>query len=299
MTVRPVTWNLRQITAEAQTLHEGVAHLFAHAAERHAVQAAMHGVLAQHVGPDVVCFLESIESRRFGEVAETCNDQMVTAVLGLSPGGGRLFVLMDAPPAGLVIDRLLGGDGSRGGEPTPFTETELGVLQFLLMQGLAAVHVACGAGSRYHFRFERFVTKPAALRDLLPPRESMVVATWRCGAGTQLGLVRLLLTRAFVEQAVAQTTVRFDAAAYATAAARFSATPVTLRIEAGHCELTAPDLAGLEPGDVVLLEHAQVHLEHGVPAGTVALRPLASTQGAIQCAVSADDPGRGVVRGVS
>jgi flagellar motor switch protein FliM len=283
MTVRPFQWNLKQATQAEVQVQEQVRHFFPTEDMRQAVTAALRTTLVKHLGKEVVLFRDDISMSRFGEFTEQIGDAATLVAIGMPPVKQRIVCQIDHSIAGLVIDRLLGGKGGRGTEPLALTETEQGVLQFLLMECLGALHTACGVESPYHFRFERFLMRANELSDQAPAREPVVVLTWRCGLGESVGVVRLAIPQSFAAEARLPQRVRMSSAGLIAQLARFEGERFRLWAEAGECALTAADLTGLEKGDVILLDHTDLSSVQDAPTGRVMLRVGSGRNGGLRC----------------
>ncbi|GEM_PF-1727708 len=283
MGVRPWQWSLPKMSAADVRLHEAVRNCFASTAERSAVQAAVHAVLVAHLGHDLLFYADGLCTKPFGQCIDAASDGLVCAALSLPPANGAVLLLIDHWPAALMTDRLLGGNGSRGTDPLPLTETELGVLQFLIMQLLAACHTAMPTPAKFHLRFDRFIPRAHDIAEIFPPSEMVSLASWRIGVGAHVGQVRLVLPKSFGD-AVQQLRGESSTSPLADLVAqvpRFATDRIPLWMEAGRCELTPVDLAGLEVGDVVVFDACEVQLHDGAVTGHVHLRTGHGAHGAL------------------
>lgn len=256
---------------------------------RHAVAAAIRTTLVKHLGPDVMLFLDDIAVTTSGTFAGGVGEAATIAVIGMPPLLEKIYLQIDQGIVGMVIDRLLGGTGRRGVEPIPLTETEQGVLQYLVMDLLAALHAAAGPETPFHFRFERFIRHAVELGDLLPPRESVALCTWRCGLSDTIGIIRLAIPDSFAVAARLPERSQGDLAVLATQRRRFANERLPVWVEAGRCALTPTDLVALEVGDVVLFDQTELTLRDARPSGRVMLRLGQGTHGGIRCALAAGE----------
>ncbi len=283
MGYRPVEWHLPQLSKEGWTHHEMIRHFFPDAGLREAALAAIRTVLAKHFGKEIMLYCEDVSSKPFSDIVQQMGENGVIAIMGMPPVTSRLILEIDHDLAGFMVDRLLGGSGTRATEPMPLSETEEGVIQYLIMQSLADLHTACGAAVQWHFRFEKFLRRTSAVVEQLSPRESVVMITWRVGFDTQLGTVRLMIPHAFAVEAGLRARANTQSAEMLDQAHRFSDEQIPMWVEAGRCELTPAELASVEPGDVVILDRADVHLQDGLPAGRVHLRAGDGVHGNVIC----------------
>lgn len=286
MTQRPLQWELPQCSREAYAHHEFIRHFFPTMTMRQAAVAVIHTLLAKHFGKEVRLFFEDLTTMPYGEFVRHVGESALVGVIGMPPVATRLLIQLDHELAGGVVDRLLGGNGSRSTEPIPFSETEEGVFQYLVMQGCADLHAACGLEAPFHFRFERFLRRLTVVEEQHPAREPVVVATWRLGIEQQMGIVRLVIPHRFAREAALRAQPHSTGAGPAyEQAGRFSDAPVELWVEAGRSELSPAELSSIEVGDVVVLDQTEIHLQRGKLAGRVRLRAGLGLHGGVLCDV--------------
>lgn len=270
--IRELKWELPKYTAKAARLQEAVTQIFPNSQSRDTALSAVQQILMRHAGKDVKLFIDSIDTINFGAVSERFGDLPIAVVFGAPPLRGRLLVHIDHLPAGSIVDRILGGNGERGLDPLPLSETELGVLQFLLMQCCAQLHRALGDSSPFFFRFERFSSQRNALNDLFAPTEETAVVSVRVGIGDALGLVRIILPESLANEIINRVQSQMQPSDIKDRALRFSTDPLLCWLEAGRTELMPADLAAIEPGDIILFDQASVTLQNGKVTGSITMR---------------------------
>jgi type III secretion system YscQ/HrcQ family protein len=145
---------------------------------------------------------------------------------------------------GVLVDRVLGGDGANVRVPgLPLDELELGVLGYLAARAVAETGGklrVCGATAQ----------RTDVLDALAEAGDRVVVWPLELSAGERRGSARALLSehaaRAWLSEAPAPR--RFDVPS------AWVGLPIQLCAHAATVRLTAPELAGLEPGDIVVPE---------------------------------------------
>lgn len=276
-------WDLPKLSAADVARSTLALELFPHAETRDRVLDAVQTSLREHFGADASCTFTSLAHSTYGEQLERFGDAALMLECQLAPDGGHCLLHIDHALAGFCVDRILGGDGSRGSDPATLSETELGVFQYIIMHLLAAVHQATGRDAAYHFRYQRLVQNPATARGLCSPSAELVVVTWKVVVAEQVHFVRVLLPQQFLDGVTTRRqSVPRDVSP--ERARQFGGEYLDCWIDAGVCELTAGDVGGLETGDVVLLDRSDVQLLTGNDLqGRVTLRIGDGQRGGVQC----------------
>ena len=263
--------------------------------------------MIRHVGEGFSLRLEAARCEPFSEYISKLPGTAVMAVIGLAPVAGKALLELDAPLAMAAVERMLGGRAETMPEPRPLSETEQGVLEYLLLQVLAHIHRSCGGDARVHFRFERFAFDPRAVQGWADDGSNVAVLTFRIGLGARGGFVRLALPDPFIEETMLEVEApgeerEGERAARVAAMRRLAHVSTQLKAEAGRMTLMPEELAQLEEGDVILFDEGRVHIDGGHPAGTAILRVGDGLHGGIEADVEADGERlhctvRGVFRG--
>lgn len=298
MAVRPLQWRLPKLSRADLQLEAGVRGFFPTTAMQDAAAVGIRKVLIEHLGQDVLFFLEDISATPFGHFLDRASEASVLVQLGVAPQGAKAVLQIDHELAALIVNRMLGGEGEREVEPIPLTETEQGVLQFLLMKSLAAVHKACGRSTKYHFRFERILHHPEAIEKHFAPTEMIVVTQWRLGFGDRVGFLRIVVPASLL-QVVGSAERRARTTGLKTRAAAFGSDAFEFWADGGRCALTAEDIVALEVGDVVLFDETTLALANGRPSGDVILRVGTGEVGGLRCQLDPKTMSRCVVKGMT
>lgn len=280
------TWNVPQLTRQQLRTQSAITQFFGSDTTRDAVLAAIRRGLAGHIGPDALLAAEGAHNTTYGVIAERTAAASVGVVLTLAPALDEALLVLDHAAAAYLVDRVLGGNGARAADPSPLTDAEHGVLQFVVLGLLQAVHTACGGSAPYHFRFAKILRDPNAIESWRPMTDDVVCHTWRVGAPDRISMARLILPAKALESRAAARPVR-DLQSLAPELARFASERVTAWVEAGMCTLHADELADLAVGDVVLLEQSLVAITNGAPTGRVIVRIGAGQAGGVRCRLRA------------
>lgn len=277
MAIQPFRFSLQHVSADALRVLSALHAFLPLHLQRAQIVDAIRATLAKPLDQPVELQLERVETARGGEWIAQLPPRCVVAVLSQSPHASRCLMLIDPLLAGALVNRLLGGDATAALELHPPTETEQGVLQYVLMQALSALHATCGAAERVHFRFERFCLRPEEVAPVLEPQEPCAVLSWRVTVADTVGICRIVIPRVFADAALRtpvgpSTEIRAAERDYVMQRFRsFDWLRTTLWIEGGWSELSAEEMAGLERGDVVLLDQSTLSLSGKHVTGAVTL----------------------------
>lgn len=212
--------------------------------------------------------LETLDQRDFASYRASLPAHPIIAVIGLAPGNQKLLLEIDSTLAMMAVERLLGGQVESMPEPRLLTETEQGVLQYLILKLLLQTHRACGSDARVHFRFDKFVSHPDGLARIAAEDAVVAVAGFRATLGRNAGFVRLAFTEPFLEQMLLDVPQPDDERFAEINRAhgelsRYAYVNVPLWAEVGRTTLTLEELKQLEEGDVVLFEGGDIGLSEG------------------------------------
>lgn len=170
--------------------------------------------------------------------------------VAVEPWEARAVLVVEAAFASAVVDRMLGGDGAATADtPRPLSTAERAVLEFFCAQLLSALNEEAGEPL---FRLETLTDEAGATM-----RGRGVVTAVRARVGRTAGVVRLVYDRealsALDESRSPLLTGADEEGARLARHAAFCA-GADLSVLVGETEVAPADLAGLEAGDVVIVE---------------------------------------------
>lgn len=291
MSVKPFQWtNLKKVSGEEIRLADALLNFIPQTSARENLSRELLRMLMKHLGEKSFYYVDSVTTCMYGEFLARLPDCATLAVVGTEPAGHKIVAHLDNNMVHLLIDRLLGGSGDVASENRPLSETEAGVIQYLIMQVMATVWKVFGEAGRYHFRFDKFVFNASDASTLLSAKEPAVVIAFRVGIGELSGFVKLLFPKQFIEkvaldQMPPQKGAEYDYFVQKTRAYDFIRT--ILWAEAGRAAVPANDIALLEEGDVLLFDDTGLELKDGNPAGRVDLKVGYGEEGSFKAAIFA------------
>lgn len=207
----------------------------------------------------------SVEQMSYDDYIRSMPNPTVLATIGLAPLPAAAVLEMNVQLALVLVDRMLGGQGKPVGPRRP-TEVETHLLQELVANGLGAfaetlkplVDVTPQVGD---------VDYNPQLVQVVAPSEVVLLLTYRVtiAQGTRSeGLLTICYPYSTLGPALAQLSnnLWLDQSLTASSPAdtaplrhELPTVPVQLTVQADPISVPARDLAALQPGDVLRLEH--------------------------------------------
>ncbi|MBI4126572.1 MAG: hypothetical protein HY465_03680 [Deltaproteobacteria bacterium] len=294
MEIQPFHFQLEHVDRARHELSEALFQWLPRLGSRAAVVAALEEALTKHVGLPLPFTVESVTETTVATFAEQLPDPCVVVVMGMPPVEDKIFLDFDPETAHLLIEKMLGSQGASASHAGKLSDIEEGVLQYLVLQVLAHLHRLTGGHPRLHFRFERFALVSSDVTRLASARDAAVVLTIRLTLGETQGFVRLCFPHPFMATIVAQVDQKVVDGSSERAYLRerltsFDYLRFPLWAEVGRTSLEPVEMKGLDVGDVVMLDEAQVILRDGVPAGKVILRAGRGLEGGMVATVGVSE----------
>lgn len=277
MNIQPFRFKLKKVSSKEVRVLSALFDFLPKTGIRDKFHGAVLEALNKHLGMDTSYALEGVSQATFDTVLERMPDPAVLVVLGMTPREGKIIVEIDDRLAALFIEKLLGGAGESIPATRPLSDTEQGVLQYLILQILSHLYRLCGNDARLHFRFEKFAFSPKMLKGICSPDEAVSTFTMGVKVGDHGGYVKIFFPSPLVEQQYLNIEAKGEAREAERAymierIEEFGFVFVPLWGEAGHTTVTSADMKNLEAGDVILFDSTQMMLTDTGPAGRVILR---------------------------
>jgi len=194
-------------------------------------------------------------------------------MLGAAPGTQKIIVDIDPALVTQAIDRLLGGDGQTTVIRRPLTEVEQGVVSFVLLKLIGAFYDGWQSGREVAITLDDFVNTRDELEDIIETDSDYYLLGLRAGLGESIGYARILLPASFIQtftKPVPQSGGTPEELEHMRKVlGQLADNEVEIKVEAGRLELSPGDIATLEAGDIIILEHHQLSLTPEGPSGTI------------------------------
>lgn len=293
MPITPFRFRLKKVSGRDQRLLEAIYSYLPSTGLRDEFGRGIREALARHLGEEFSFRLEALQQESFSLYLSKLPQIAVMAVVGMAPLSRQAILEIDVPLAMAIIERLLGGQPEDMPEPRMPSDTEQGVLEYVLLHIAAHIHRSCGKDARVHFRLGRLAFHSHEVRELAAQDDGVAVLVFRVAIGRHSGFVRLALPDPFVEESLmeveAPDEIRSAERAWRFAQwERLAFLKTSLWAEAGRQTLTPGDLAGLEEGDVILFDSGGAVSTGGGVHGKVVLRVGHGMQGGLDADLVTD-----------
>jgi flagellar motor switch protein FliM len=188
--------------------------------------------------------------------------------VSVEPWEARVVLVVEAAFAAAVVDRMLGGDGAGPADvPRALSTAERAVLEFLCAQLLAGLNEEAGEPL---FRLEAVTGEGGGWG-----RGRGIVTTARVRLGRTSGIVRLVYgpaALAALDELRSPLLTRPDSGRAKLARYQTLCTGADMAVVVGEADVDTDSLAGLEPGDVVVVERVFGEWDGGAARGTLRAR---------------------------
>ncbi len=213
--------------------------------------------------------------------AESC-----FVILGAAPGPQKVIVDVDPILVTQAIDRLLGGDGQSEIIRRSLTHVEQGVASFVLLKIIGAFYNGWQSGREVALTLDDFANTREELNAVIEEESDYYLLGLRAGLGDSVGYARILLPANFI-QSFAKPVPQSggtpeDLAHMRKMIGQLADKEIEMKIEAGRLELSSEDIANLEAGDIIILEHHQLVLGPEGPGGTISAHIGSGRNGKLQ-----------------
>ena len=253
--IKPFRFHLAKVSSKQLQLTEGLLNFLPQAGLKEDIQMALRKALQQYI-PDVGYYLERIEEVSFQNLFQTLPSPCCVGVLGLKPFPQKGFIEIDPVLSHLLIEKLLGGKEEGMNELRPLTETEQGVVEFLLLKCLAQIHKVTGEAAKLHFRLEDMVLEASQIRRHAKEEEKLACLKFHVSLLQRSGFVHLYLPHPWVVEGFLKgRELKEDFSAFP----QYGDLECELWAGLGEVQVPYADLRSLASGDVVLFDQTGIH----------------------------------------
>lgn len=285
--IKPFHFHLSKVSKKHLQLAEALLEFLPATGARENFHLAIRKALHKYLS-DVGYYLSAIDEIPFKDFFSGLPGTCSVAVLSLEPFKQKAFVEIDPFLSHVVIEKLLGGKGEDVGDLHPLTETEQGVVEFLLLKLLSQIHKLCAEQARLHFRLERMILEPAHLREFAGDENPLVCLKVHVSLLKRSGFINIYLPHPWVLEGFLKDFPRdkksYEYAEMKDRLVNFGDQPCELWGALGQTHIPASDLDSLEEGDVVLLDQTGLSHKKGNWNGNVELCVGKGDSGGFQAA---------------
>lgn len=239
---------------------------------------------------------ERLKVVHVAEKVHAFSRQGVFVVFGLPPLESRGVLEIDPMIAHMAIDRMLGGPGHPPAMLKELTDIEEAVLSYLFLKIFALVFERCGGSPKVHYRMEKLCTTPDAVLEFYRGTDKGLYSSFQLSFGDRAGYARLILPLPLAEKSFLEGTAEsasggeaVDLLEAGVRLRKLGFLQTSLWTELGRTTLQVRDINALEPGDVVVLENTQAHVQNGRLTGALPIRVGNGERGSLRGTILPDD----------
>ena len=262
--IKPFHFSLTKVSQKQVQMIEGLLEFLPATGIRDSFHLAIRKTLQQYLS-DVRYYVERVEPIPMHDFYSNLSTPCYVGILGMEPFKQKAFIELDPVLSSVVIDKLLGGKGEDAVELRPLTETEQGVIEFLLLKLLSQIHKLSGGDAKLHFRLEKMIMEPAHLRPYQKEEVPLVCLKIHLAFLQTSGFVKIYLPHPWILDGFLKN-LPGDRESHLHQEMKsnlknFTDLPMELWGSLGEASVFARDLKNLEEGDVVLFDETGVAKE--------------------------------------
>lgn len=259
--IKPFHFNLTKISQSQIQIIEGLLEFLPATGLRDTLNLAIRKALNKYL-PDVRYYVESVQPSTFRDLFTSLPSLCTVGVLGMEPFREKGFVEIDPALSHLAITKLLGGKSEEMTELRTLTETEQGVVEFLLLKLLSQIHKQSGEAERLHFRLEQMVMEPAHLKQVTRDDFPLVCIRVHVAFLNRSGFIKIYLPHPWVMDGFLKDLPGDQKGETFKELKKnlknFGYIPIRLLGALGEAKVDFEELKKLEEGDVVLFDETEL-----------------------------------------
>jgi flagellar motor switch protein FliM len=220
-------------------------------------QTFLSGYLRAPVKISVV----SVEQIAYSEFINAISNPAFLNIIDVSPLNGQMMIDISTVVAYTMIDRLLGGNGSKEQEIREFTEIELTLLMNMMKRVITIIEEAWKNVIKLELKLERVEVNPQ-FAQIVPPNETIALITMNIEVGEAEGMLNVCIPYLLIEPILDKLNTRYWFSSTKKEMSQNQITQIKNRILNAKVELKAElgstfvkvkDIINLQKGDVIRL----------------------------------------------
>lgn len=221
-------------------------------------QTFLSGYLRAPVKISVV----SVEQIAYSEFINAISNPAFLNIIDVSPLNGQMMIDISVVVAYTMIDRLLGGNGSKEQEIREFTEIELTLLMNMMKRAMSIIEEAWKNVIKLELKLERVEVNPQ-FAQIVPPNETIALITMNLEVGEAEGMLNVCIPYLLLEPILDKLNTRYWFSSTKKEMSQNQITQIKNRILNARVELKAElgstlvkvkDIINLQKGDVIRLD---------------------------------------------
>lgn len=204
----------------------------------------------------------SVEQIAYSEFTNAISNPAFLNIIDVSPLNGEMLIDISLNIAYTIIDRLLGGDGSKEQEIRTFTEIELSLLKSMIKRAMPFIKEAWGNVIQLEPKLDKVEVNPQ-FAQIIPPNETIALITMNIEVGEVEGMLNICIPYLLLEPILDKLNTRYWFSSSKKQMSQNQITQIKNRIlnakvevkaELGSTFVKVNDIVNLQKGDVIRLE---------------------------------------------
>ncbi|MFS8541863.1 MAG: flagellar motor switch protein FliM, partial [Tissierellales bacterium] len=218
--------------------------------------------LSGHLRAPVKISVVSVEQIAYSEFINAISNPAFLNIIDVSPLNGQMMIDISVVVAYTMIDRLLGGNGSKEQEIREFTEIELTLLMNMMKRAMSIIEEAWKNVIKLELKLERVEVNPQ-FAQIVPPNETIALITMNLEVGEAEGMLNVCIPYLLIEPILDKLNTRYWFSSTKKEMSQNQITQIKNRILNARVELKAElgstlvkvkDIINLQKGDVIRLD---------------------------------------------
>lgn len=224
-----------------------------------ALSAQLRSLVQVHVA--------SVDQLTYEEFIRSIPNPTTLGVINMDPLKGSAILEVDPAITFSIIDRLFGGKGEGTKVSRDLTDIENSVMEGIIVRILGNMREAWSQVIDLRPRLGQIETNPQ-FAQIVPPTEMVVLVTLETKVGEVEGMMNFCIPYLTIEPIISKLSAQYWYSSVRRGATtenlnilrdRLSTIAVTLIVEIGSMDLTVREVLGMQLGDVVRLQTANIH----------------------------------------
>jgi len=150
----------------------------------------------------------SVEQIAYSEFINAISNPAFLNIIDVSPLNGQMMIDISVVVAYTMIDRLLGGNGSKEQEIREFTEIELTLLMNMMKRAMSIIEEAWKNVIKLELKLERVEVNPQ-FAQIVPPNETIALITMNLEVGEAEGMLNVCIPYLLLEPILDKLNTRY------------------------------------------------------------------------------------------
>lgn len=232
-----------------EIIHENLGRLF---------QTFLSGYLRAPVKISIL----TVDQFAYSEFSNAISNPAFLSIIDFKPLNGQILIDISTNVVFSMIDRLLGGDGTKEQELRPFTEIELTLLEGMMDKAMPLISEAWSNVIDLEPKLDKIEVNPQ-FAQIVPHNETIALVTLNLEVGAAEGMLNICIPYLVIEPILDKLSTRFW---FSTTQKELSEkelmiikrrmldTKVPVKVELGSTLVRVKDILTLQEGDVIKLD---------------------------------------------